>query len=551
MANSKGFNRGFLLKKKAKKTAENESSSFKSGFLLGKEQKHKTKTAKGERRAKKDSSQTNGFARGFLLSTEKTTRKKHNQSRMKNEDDPASAKETKKTNSVSQDLKDIDGPSTSRVPRNSLLVLEQSQNSPKQRTRSTLKSPLISVVAEETVSEEISSRTPPLRPLIEEINPANEIRNPQNRSSIKKQSADKVQEPLLHEVTSRRQEHGTSLESRSTGNWGGICITKPTSPPANNLSHEREPSWLKFQQELETHLWKSEKQKANEEKACDTKNWTIEQVTLTWQRLLQTSSPERHRNVLQSLLLHHPRSVASLLKPQNQDERVVALNLVSLLKGFLTEPKQEGSRLEWKIEVLNALSMLCQQKRRTVLAQESWTTAILALTSISYDIASQYPKTDGYCERFDIRVIMGTFEDLMLTKLSWLQAKTTSNKQQIEIAVLQDWRKVNRLYLENVDISWCDQLCHQLGGLRQSFCNSRVSWVLLKEVVISFLDSTSAPVDGPYELERRSLLRGIYVSVATTAKMNSSEYQDMANLLLKLLPKCKCSDTIDLMTSLL
>lgn len=540
-----GFQRGFLLKKQNKKTLKNLSSSLKSGFLLDKEQKQKRNKANAEPSAKKVNSQMNdGFSRGFLLSTKKHTRKKRHSSRRENGGDPASEMEPKQKSSISHDLKELEEPSNG-VPSNAFFILASSKSGgSKQRTSN--RSPLISILSED--SEKPSAGTSSSTPLAEVLAPT-EIRNAPNPSSVKKQSAEKVDDSFLQKLSSEGIECPSSLNPQ-TVHTSEICIQESPGQPCN-VSRQKEPSWLKLQQESEANLWEGEKSFANEDDAIDTKSWTNGHVALTWERLLRMSCPQRHSKVVQSILFRHPNSIAPFLESRDQNHRVVALTMVGLLKWFLAELKQdEGSPVEWKVVVLGRLQTLWQPSRRTVLAQESWITGVLVLASIGDHITSQRPKPTESYGTLDFRSLLTTFQNLIQTKLSWLDTRRNSNKQQIEISILKDWGKVNELYQEDVDIRWWEQLCHHFGGLRQCFCDSRVSWNLLSEDVIALLDATSATMNDPNELEIRGILRGVLSSLAT-AKLTARECEEMSKLVVRLVTKCTCADTSDLLASLL
>eukprot|EP00980_Cylindrotheca_fusiformis_P024447 scaffold11924_cov118-Cylindrotheca_fusiformis.AAC.8 len=526
MTRSKGgFKRGFLLEKRIRKTGDNESFAIKPGFLLRMDHDHKSKKADTKPRVKNACSHANGVSQGFLTPGGKVTSRKSESNQYESRENQTRGIEKKRRKGVSTDLKAIED---NRLPTtDSFLFLEKNQSDePVQRKG--YKTPLISVMPE--VAGESSSATNPLTSKAD-IALGQDIRNPPDPSSKKNTWANKKRETLFQEVPSILKDRGSSSQ-RPLDRRGGSA----------QAIQNKDLSLLKFQQYLEDIMWQNEHNMANTARFATTK-WTSDQAALTWQRLLQASSPERHSTVVQFILFHHPCSVLPFLETHNQHHRLTALKVVRVVRVFLEEPYQDDSPVEGKVVVLNSMSSLWQQKRHTVLAQESWTVAVLVLCSIGNDFLSK--SSSALFESLEIKKLLSIFEDLITTRLSWLQVKRPTNKRQIEMAILKDWSRVTQLCRENMNLSLWEQLCHNVGGVRQCFCNHQLSWTALKVPVQAFLDSTPEGIKDPYELNKRSLLRGTLASLRTR-KFNAKDYQDMADLMMRVLATCKCSDSMDL-----
>jgi hypothetical protein len=495
---------------------------FKSGFLLGKDGKRKSKKAEN----KEVSIQSSGYKRGFLLPS------KNNEDRNINSKEKL-LRQSKRTAQTSRDLLEIDDQSI--LLKNPLLVVEQDQDSEglHDRKKAALNSQSISIL-----SEEVSSQTP--RKLIEELSP---VFSNENRSTC----YENLKEPLVHEVISKLKGHKSKEHEQGAGaeQVGERKGGESQYEAENDRSDSKidEISWLRFQQELESFLWDNQMVKFQ-----DNRDWTFQQVTWAWRRLAECKSNfQFHHQSLVLLLLQHPKSLVSFFQPQSQTERMTALSLVHYLKSFLRNPA--AMKIEWPVEILIALTSLCSQKRRTILAQESWISALLILALSSEICLSQVTVGADHFETEQIATMMECLENLIDTKLSWHQWKKNSSKRQLEIAILKDWKQVNRIYRENVDISWCMQVCDRIGGLQATLCFESVSSeAALVEALLSH--SMSGASHDRNEFDKRSLLRGLLASM-TISKLSSACIQEVVSMSLKILQNCNSSDTVNLIISVL
>lgn len=516
-------------------------SGFRSGFLLGSGTNTKPKRSeKSIKRNKKRSSKTSsstsggGYAKGFLLS-----KPKRDISNTNNINDDQS----KKLTSVSQELKNVGG----SFKRNPLIIGFEEEQQQKQQSQQQdmggggTRNPLITVLDEE--SNNPTSLKLEKEP-IEEKNQTQFV-------------FDKEEEPLFQEVATTRKRYDDSLQSQEVVN------TKILSIDQNNQNKD-EPSWLDFQQELESILWKASKHKSDSV-IPTIKEWSTQQVTWAWECLLTetksttTKSKQQYQQPLfLSLLKHHSESILSYLHPQGQEARTITLKLLRLLKAFLKDPnsQQQQQQVDWPINILQSLQSLSKQQHRTVLAQESWNTAILLLTVLCSSIVEESKKENGNLESFEIPSMMKTFDQLIQTQILWKQSKKKSVKRQCEIAILNDWKKLSdTLYKQKDGLIWCCEVCHKFGGLQQTLYITTSSsfpdedFTALDQALYSyFQEKSSHGVIFTKELEKRSILRRILL---LGEKLTSTERQQMIDTLLKVLPTCDSQDTIDLVMSLL
>ena len=552
MANSNNsFQRGFLLngdkgKKKSQSGAREEmnerknSSGFRSGFLLGSETK-KTKSVKGGggKKMKKVSSQATGYAKGFLLSDSK--RDITDVPRKRTSSDVTShTTGNRHQTSVSQELIDFEG-----TPRpKPLLILEETPKSVDSfGEKGNSRKPLITVLNDGLLGTSSSASSDHAA-----------TKNFDQSKII--QFVEKDEEPLFQEVTTRRNQHFTGPVEVTTCS-GITSVEDPSQETTNHAlgsGAKNEPSCLEFQQELENIFWMEKKVLPAD--SIPGREWTTQQVTWAWECLLRKSAqnklPRHHQSLLWSILRYHPGSVLAYLKPESQHERTKSLKVVCFLKAFLQDAEDTAREIKWPINVFDALQLLSHQKRRTVLAQESWNTAILVLVALTKAIIDESDEKD--LKSNEVPAMMKSFENLIQTQLLWKQSKKESIKRQSEIAILNDWKRLNDiLYNHGDSLTWCCELCNKNGGLQQTLSLTSpphsTNFTLLNDALISYIQNSSQLGNNTLkEFEKRGLLRQILLLVET---LNSDQHQELIETGLNLLPHCAWSDTVDLIISLL
>ena len=550
MANSnKSFQRGFLVnndkgKKKSQSGGKEEmnvsknSSGFRSGFLLGSGTK-KTKSVKGggrkeTKKSSSPSSQTTGYAKGFLLSESKRGKRTNND---------ISATDGRHQPLVSQELIDFE---VTPQPKPLLIVEDSKKNGESSSEKGNSRKPLITVLDDGLLGNSSSDKDS-----TNNFGPSKII-----------QFVEKDEEPLLQEVTTKRNQQDDVIQPLSEPVEVTKCsgITSVEDPSQETTNHsldpgaKNEPSWLEFQQELEKIIWKEKK--VSPADSILAKEWTTQQVTWAWECLLSKTAknqlPRHHRPLLWSLLRYHPISVLTYLKPESQQERTTSLKVVLFLKTFLQDAENTASEIEWPINVFDALQLLSQQKRRTVLAQESWNTAILVLVALTKAISDKSDEKD--MKSNEVSAMMKNFENLIQTQLLWKQSKKESIKRLCEIAILHDWKRLNDiLFNHGESLTWCCELCNKHGGLQQTLSVTSpphsATFAQLNDALISLIqDSSQLDNKALKELEKRSLLREILLVVET---LTTDQHQELIETVLNLLPTCDWPDTVDLIISLL
>jgi hypothetical protein len=495
----------------------------------------------------------------------------------------SNSRSKKKKVVVSQELLDVDGCPSTQKKTPLFFILEDDQQVKDSSAQKAIQPPsLISILEPENTTEE-SNQSPLISVVEDEMIRSSlpddgcekrriSLAEPKaTRPLIVEQEEDK---PLWTEVTTRRRQLGPFQEpldkwneADSTAVEQSVKSTETTSlfdPVPKHSSDDTsqdKSSLFKFQQDLESLVWQQQQQ--NDPSFA--KDWSPAQVAWAWQWVLGGKRTKRahHRALGQSLFQCHPVSIVSVLQPQTQEERVVALYAVQLIQDYLPSQQQEQSHLsigKWATNVMTALLLLVEQPRRTLLAQESWKSAVCILSSLCERICSDPSKQTGDWIHL-IPEMMGQLERILQVQLSWKRSKKSSKKNQVMVSILQDWRRTNQTCQNKMlAIIWCEQMaghntqaCSHWGGLRQTLCgeltSSTTTMTMVEDTMTSCWQEVSC-IDDPCEFLKRSVLRGVLATVATTKGINNGQEQ-MVETSLRLLSKSKASETIDLILSLL
>lgn len=595
--NKQGFHKGFLLtekKSKPTKKTPTKTSGFQSGFLLGNSAAKKKKTAakKKEKTATANESlalkPSKGFSKGFLISKDRDAGKETSSSvsKQQREDvletttkgDADPERRTKKKLVVSQALLDLDDPAPTKPQTNSLLIFgkDNHQSDALSPGRKKEGSPLISVIGTETLTRETTQsplisivetdNTDPYLSRNEDIEKSNLNGGTTTTASTTDSSSNsRDNEPLLTELTTRRRRQSgepmprwdpieeTTLATTLTDTEQTFSLESKEKDPLDDIAKD-EPSLFDFQQELDSLLWK----KRSEDDMSVAKKWTPVQAGWAWEWILQGTGKSRANRGLfaRSLLKHHCISVLNVLQPKTKEDRAITLQAIQLVQEYL---KYESCLpIEaWILTILPVVLQLAEQPRRTVLAQESWRTASLILSSYCETICS-YATKEGDGSFALVPKLMTDFDRLLQIQLGWKMSKKSSAKNQLMVSILEDWKGINRVCKnKNCDLEWCQQIVglkidamQNWGGLRQTLCGEFTINFPTAKVAFDVYQSAGSDSEDPYEFQRRNILRGI-LSSAVSIQTFSSPHEDMVESSMRLLPKCSTPGTINLVLSLL
>jgi hypothetical protein len=343
-------------------------------------------------------------------------------------------------------------------------------------------------------------------------------------------------------------------------------------------------SFFQFQQELENWSWKKNQE---EEDGIDvlsiSKDWTPDETSWAWQWIVLSGKKRKHQPLLVQSLLHwHPVSVLTVLRAESQEERVMALQVVQWIQEYLesnlvseheTEPRLLSIEPCWSITVLNTLLKITEQPRRTVLAHESWKAALwIVIRAVCEMIGSMHPvdnnndNNNGSSLTTTLK-LMDQVDRLLQVQLAWKRDKKTSAKTQAMVVILEDWIRINKICRNNSStIIWRQQVtglqtapdCSNWGGLQHTLCSKSATTATtttsidtLDQVLAFCWQEKTAGEEDPYEFRKRILLRGAVAKVATIKKIPREGQQRLVELSLRLLPRCRVPETIELVQSLL
>ncbi len=544
VAETSALQRGFLLRQKDRKVGDDNkiqsksSLEIKSGFLLKKKpiakdiatSRQATSTpSKNHPFSNKTANSDCGFAKGFLVSKTRSKSQKKPQ-----------IKVSKQHNEASKDLMNLEYPSAAQTT-SSLFVLEKETSKPINPQK-----PLISVLDHDgSTPTRHAPLSLPSRPLIsivgdddhkanlpcdgDEMNDDGILFQERTTTFYPSRRQMVVGEPLMMEVTTPMKSMPQSNSKRMLMS----TLNNSSGPTPSNGTIAT--SFLKFQQELAKLKWK-ETETTNIDFIVS--SWSHTQASWAWQYLFSLKRTT-HQSLIDSILHHHPATVRDWLVSETPQDRTQALQLIQWIQEYLIRPEHLfRSRADaatdplcadtWLDTVLPSLSALIDQ-RRTVLAQEGWTTCMVLLSRCTCRASA--PSMDILDRLLNIQIV-------------WKQAKKKSPKNQAQITLLQDWIQTNQSSSEK-STHWQKQVsgiplddCLGFGGLVHLFCSDAMSsrglifkdlskpWKLLCEMAEHSNNSSI-------------LWRGILAHLSTLKQLESETQTDIVENVMTMLSKIK------------
>lgn len=300
------------------------------------------------------------------------------------------------------------------------------------------------------------------------------------------------------------------------------------------------PTLLDFQQMLARMKWKDDE---SIDVDAAVAKWSPDQAIWAWQWLLNLDG-KTHHLLLHSLFYHHPWTIPHQLKNDTAQDRAQSLQLLKWIQDYLTttqspRPNHSSNNLinlpsvdDWLNSILASLSTFIDH-RRTILAQQAWTTSILIIAKFASNL-SLTPSN--------------TLDHLLSIQIQWKQAKKASPKTQAQITLLQHWIQVNKMSFDRQDqATWRRNVLGihlqqylGFGGLVHLFCRESLPSDSrdgddLSEEVWDLLGSSLKTKDGTTV---SILWRGILAHLSTVINHldNSAKRQTMDKIL-DLLPE--------------